>query len=239
MKGCALAARAARGLSDGAGIPATTLTRLLGDLRSRREVLDDRTVVVVDEAAMVGTRDLARLLDHAIAARTKVVLVGDHRQLPEVEAGGAFSALAHRLHRATLTDNRRQTDPFEQALLAEPRHGDPAVAVDALDRLGRIERFEDQNHAKARLVAEWLRARRGGGQVLMVALHRSDVEDLNRLARRHLVERGELAGPELCVEGLSPSPSAIGSPPCGIATTSGSSTVTPAGSPPSTSSAAS
>ena len=39
---------------------------------------------------MVGTRKLARLIDHATTAGAKVVLVGDPCQLPEIDAGGAF-----------------------------------------------------------------------------------------------------------------------------------------------------
>jgi conjugative relaxase-like TrwC/TraI family protein len=64
--GCALAARAARQLQDDAGIPAATIDRLLGDLdRPDDSGLDSRTIVVADEAAMVGTRKLVRLLAHA------------------------------------------------------------------------------------------------------------------------------------------------------------------------------
>ena len=61
-----------------------TCDRLLSELDRGREQLD-ATVLVVDEAAMVGTRDLAQLLDHAKARRMKVVLVGDHHQLPAIE----------------------------------------------------------------------------------------------------------------------------------------------------------
>jgi ATP-dependent exoDNAse (exonuclease V) alpha subunit len=50
-------------------------------------------VIVVDEAGMVGTRQLDKLLDHAERAAAKVVLVGDDKQLPEIAAGGAFRAL--------------------------------------------------------------------------------------------------------------------------------------------------
>ena len=92
--GCSLAARAARQLQDDAGIPAATIDRLLGDLdRGTARRSTRRTVLVVDEAAMVGTRKLARLLAHAEAARAKVVLVGDPCQLPEIDAGGAFRSL--------------------------------------------------------------------------------------------------------------------------------------------------
>ncbi len=87
--GCSLAARAARHLQDDAGIPACTIDRLLTTLA--RTPLAAGTVVVVDEAAMVGTRKLARLLTHAEYADAKVVLVGDPCQLPEIDAGGAPS----------------------------------------------------------------------------------------------------------------------------------------------------
>jgi hypothetical protein len=93
--GCALAARAAAELEAGAGIDSYTIDGLLGDLDRAGPArwLGARTVTVVDEAAMVGTRKLARLLDHAEAANAKVVLVGDHHQLPEIDAGGLFRGL--------------------------------------------------------------------------------------------------------------------------------------------------
>ena len=65
-----------------------TCDRLLGELDRGREQLDSRTVVV-DEAGTVGSRKLARLLEHAHQAQAKVVLVGDDRQLAAVDAGGA------------------------------------------------------------------------------------------------------------------------------------------------------
>ena len=80
---------------------------------------------------MVGTRKLARLLDHAESAGAKVVLVGDPCQLPEIEAGGAFAGLQDRLGASHLTENRRQTEPWERAALAELRAGDADRALDA------------------------------------------------------------------------------------------------------------
>ena len=74
-----------------------TCDRLLADLDRGREQLDPRTVVVVDEAGMVGSRKLGRLLEHAHQARAKVVLVGDDRQLAAIDAGGGFRALRLRL----------------------------------------------------------------------------------------------------------------------------------------------
>lgn len=98
VTGVALAARAALELQDSAGIPSTTIARLLGQLDDGRpSPLAPGSVLVVDEAGMVDTRTLARLLDHAEQLEVKVVLVGDPHQLPEIDAGGLFRTLATRL----------------------------------------------------------------------------------------------------------------------------------------------
>jgi ATP-dependent exoDNAse (exonuclease V) alpha subunit len=85
-----------------------TCDRLLVDFDRGDEQLDARTVLVVDEAGMVGSRKLGRLLDHAQQTRAKVVLVGDDRQLGPIDAGGGFCALRLRLGASELTENRRQ-----------------------------------------------------------------------------------------------------------------------------------
>src|SRR6266545_7143829 len=65
-------------------------TRINRDEHQDERVLDERTVLVVDEAGMLGSRKLARLLDYAAEARCKIVLVGDDKQLAAIEAGGGF-----------------------------------------------------------------------------------------------------------------------------------------------------
>ena len=77
-------------------ITPTTIAKLNVDLQPREQRLDDRTVLVVDEAGMVGTRTLAPLVREAATGRTKVVLVGDPKQLPEIQAGGVLASVAKR-----------------------------------------------------------------------------------------------------------------------------------------------
>jgi ATP-dependent exoDNAse (exonuclease V) alpha subunit len=79
-----LAARAALELEASAGIPSTTLARLLTRLDDHRDgsPLEPGSVLAMDEAGMVGTRELARLLDHAETQAVKVVLVSDPTSSP-------------------------------------------------------------------------------------------------------------------------------------------------------------
>jgi conjugative relaxase-like TrwC/TraI family protein len=197
--GCSLAARAARQLQDDAGIPAATIDRLLGNLeRSNGPGLDGRTVIVVDEAAMVGSRKLDRLLGRAETARAKVVLVGDPCQLPEIDAGGAFRSLQHRLGATRLTQNRRQTQTWERDALAELRAGDTDSAVDTYLQHQRIHHASTSDQARELLVEQWMSAHAAGEQGLMVAGRLADVDDLNRRARTVLRAQGRL-GPDRVV----------------------------------------
>ncbi|MGQ0431526.1 MAG: MobF family relaxase [Microthrixaceae bacterium] len=191
--GCSLAARAAKHLQDDAGIPASTIDRLLTQVA--RNPFDARTVVVVDEAAMVGTRTLARLVDHAHAAGAKVVLVGDHYQLPEIDAGGAFAGLAARLQGTELVENRRQVQDWERAALAELRAGDSHRAFDTYRAHGRIHHDRDPEALRERLVDDWWTGRARHPDSIMIATRHVDVDDLNHRARQRLAAAGHI-GPD-------------------------------------------
>jgi ATP-dependent exoDNAse (exonuclease V) alpha subunit len=192
--GTALAARAALELGAGAGIPAGTLDRLLR--RVEREPLRAGSVVIVDEAAMVGTRKLAALIGHARAAGAKLVLVGDDRQLPAIDAGGVFAALARRLTPIVLAENRRQHDPAERAALAALRAGMAERALARLDRRGHLIQTDDPAGA---MVADWLDLQRRRAPALMLAARRVDVDDLNGLAQTALRRSGALGDEALVV----------------------------------------
>lgn len=194
VRGCALAARAAAGLQDASGIPSTTLDGLLRRLDRGDITFGPQHVVVVDEAGMVGTRKLGRLLDHAGRTQAKVVLIGDPRQLPEIEAGGAFAALNRTIGRVMLASNRRQVEPWERHALAALRDGCPEDALNAYRAHDRIHTCED---ARAAIVSAWVADREAGGSAVMIAARLSDVEALNGPARTALQARGGLASDEL------------------------------------------
>jgi Ti-type conjugative transfer relaxase TraA len=194
--GAALARRAAQELQDGAGIEATSIAALLHDLRERPEfVLDARTVLVIDEAGMVGTRQLAEVVDHAATADAKVVLVGDHRQLPEIEAGGAFRGLVTRTHPVMLHENRRQQHQWEREALELLSEGHAGEALRRYHEHGRIVVGERAADVRGRLVDDWWHATEGGDEAIMVALRRADVADLNGRARALMAAAGRL-GPD-------------------------------------------
>jgi conjugative relaxase-like TrwC/TraI family protein len=196
--GTALAARAARELHRSSGIPSDTIAKLLGDLDDPSTPgMTPDTVLVIDEAGMVGTRQLARLLAHAQYAGAKVVAVGDVEQLPEIEAGGLFRILVRRLGAAELQTNQRQREPWEQQALDLLRAGDAIAAIARYAEHGRVVVRSRAGRLRNRLVQDWWAAAQRPGEQppIMIALRRSDVADLNDRARALLAEHGRL-GPD-------------------------------------------
>ena len=190
--GIALSARAAGELADGAGIEASTIATFERSLEFGTTRLHSGDVVIVDEAGMVGTRTLARVVEDASSAGAKVVLVGDDRQLPEIDAGGSFSMLAHHLGATRLVSNRRQVEVWERHALAELRHGNVAAAVHAFEEAGRIHEGGTALRTKELLVESWCDAHGEGHDARIYAARRRDVDELNGLARQELRRRGAL-----------------------------------------------
>lgn len=215
VNGAAVAAVTARRLEHATGVPSMSLTRLLNSARrtdpaNRRPAgLPPGGVVVVDEASMADTRTLAALLAHTRAAGGTLVLVGDPAQLPEIGAGGLFTALARHPDTITLTDNRRQTEAWERRALADLRAGDPDAAVAAYAGHGRVQ-VAPADQLADRIVEDYLRlldqpgpdAGDGDGlePVVMLAVRRTDVTDLNDTTRSRLLETDQL-GPDAVTAG--------------------------------------
>jgi hypothetical protein len=182
-----------------------TCDRLLGDLDRGHEALSDRTVLVVDEAGMVGSRKLARLLEHALQAKAKVVLVGDDRQLAAIDAGGGFRALRLRLGATELVENRRQHQAWEREALELVRSGLVEEAVAAYQAHDRVVAADSKPAATLALLQDWWTAWQQAGhdraqEVIVLAARRAEVDRLNTACQELLAAQGRLGGQRLQVE---------------------------------------
>ena len=188
--------------ANGAGIESQTLASLLAGIETGRTRLGAGDVVVLDEAGMVGTRALAQLVESADDAGAKVVLVGDPRQLPEIEAGGALAGLIDRVGAIELTENRRQQSSWERVALDALRMGRASVALATYERAGRIHAAPSMAEAQDAMVGRWAESFREGQDAVMLAASRRDVGSLNELARAELRRSGHLGADLLEVDGL-------------------------------------
>lgn len=193
--GAALAARAAAELEAGTGMRSSTIAQLFVDLdRSPEPQITARHVLVVDEAAMVDTRRLAALISLGRNTGAKIVLVGDHHQLPAVETGGGFAALVEALDPIEVTINRRQRHVWEQDTLARLRDGATGMArvISDYQEHDRIRTSPNPAEARATMALDWHQHHQSGASVAMVALRREDVTELNTRARTLLAAAGTI-----------------------------------------------
>ena len=197
--GTATSGLASRGLEEGAGISSHTVASLVHRLDHGRLTLDERTVLLIDEAGMTDDRSLLRLLQAVEHARAKAVVIGDHRQLSAVGPGGGLEALVGRHPDAVhvLAENVRQADPVERRALECLRAGDPTAAIDWYAAAGRIATAPTRTDAVDRAVTAWSADRDAGLDTVLLAWRRADVAALNRTARIDQVAKGHVHGPEL------------------------------------------
>jgi ATP-dependent exoDNAse (exonuclease V) alpha subunit len=108
VRGAALSGVAAENLTDASGIPARTLASYEMAWKRERDQLTANDILVIDEAGLVSTRQLARVLEAAADAHAKVVLVGDPEQLQAIEAGAALRGIIGEVGAAELNEARQQ-----------------------------------------------------------------------------------------------------------------------------------
>lgn len=197
--GTATSGQATRGLREGADVESYTVASLVHRLDRGRLTLDNRTVVLIDEAGMTDDRSLLRLLTAIDAAQAKAVVIGDHHQLSAVGPGGSLEALVARHPDAVhvLDQNIRQRDPAERAALEHLRNGDPKAAVDWYAANDRITTSPTRTETIRAAVDAWSRDRDAGHETILLAWRRADVAALNRAARADQIASGHVSGPEL------------------------------------------
>lgn len=217
--GTAVAALAARGLQTATGIRSVTLTRLLADLdrpdptTGRSAGLAPGAVLVVDEAGMVDTRTLTRLLDHTAASQARLILVGDPEQLPEIEAGGLFAALARHPTTLELSGNVRQDEAWEVDALTALRSGRVGEAVAAYLDHGRIITADHPLRLQIGIARDYRELSTGAQPQRVVALAgtRLQARLLNSAIRDELHTHGHLDGPGMYVDvGISTAEFVVG-----------------------------
>ncbi len=200
LVGTSTSGQAARTLGREAGIDESrTLASLNWRIAHNSLQLSARHVAVLDEAAMTDDAALLAFLEAARATGTKVVMVGDPRQLSSVGPGGGFEALVKRFGGAVhvLAENVRQHDPAERAALGELRSGSVDDAVSWYAGHGRIAVSADRDTALDATVAGWAADVAQGADTAMYAWKRMNVAELNRRARWAMEAKGKLYGPEL------------------------------------------
>ncbi|MGN8115370.1 Ti-type conjugative transfer relaxase TraA [Labrys sp. 22185] len=194
VRGVALSGIAAENLESGSGIASRTIASMEHGWGQGRDLLTARDVLVIDEAGMVGTRQLERVLSHAAEAGAKVVLVGDPQQLQAIEAGAAFRSLHDRHGGAEIGEVRRQREDWQRDATRDLANGWVGGAIHAYNAHDRVHAAQTREQAREDLIERWDRDRQAAPDASRIILTHTNAEvrSLNEAARDRLREAGDL-----------------------------------------------
>ena len=194
VRGAALSGIAAEGLEAGSAIPSRTIASLGHQWGQGRELLTASDVLVIDEAGMIGSRQMERVLSAANEAGAKVVLVGDPEQLQAIEAGAAFRSIAERHGGVEITEIRRQQIDWQRDATRQLATGRTGDALRDYAEHGMVHTADTREAARSELIDRWDRERTNcPDQSRIILTHTNDeVQNLNELARGKLRDAGQL-----------------------------------------------
>jgi len=194
VRGAALSGIAAENLEGGSGIASRTLASLeLGWARGF-DRLTPRDIFVVDEAGMIGTRQLERVTAEVTRAGAKLVLVGDAQQLQAIEAGAAFRLLAERHGAAEIGEVRRQQIAWMREATRAMARGEMRAALADYAGAGAVHGAESRDAARMALIDRWDAERQAdprASRIILTHLN-AEVKMLNDTARERLAAQGVL-----------------------------------------------
>jgi len=186
VHGAALAGKAADSLYSASGIPSRTLASLEASWKSGYEPVGCGDVVVIDEAGMVGSRQLARVTEQLQQRGCKLVLVGDPDQLQPIEAGIPFREIVENIGASRLTEIRRQHSAWQRQASRELADGHTEIALQSYADYGGVKQVEDRDRAIAKLVADYVADGKSLDNTksrLALAHRRKDVHAINQAIR--------------------------------------------------------
>lgn len=194
VRGAALSGIAAENLEGGSGISSRTIASMEHGWKNGRDMLTSRDVLVIDEAGMVGTRQLERVLSHAAEAGAKVVLVGDPQQLQSIEAGAAFRSIHERHGGADISEVRRERGDWQRDATRDLASGRTGDAIHAYDTHGMVHTAPTREQARDDLIDRWDRDRQASpDQSRIILTHTNDeVRAFNEAARERMRAAGDL-----------------------------------------------
>ncbi|WP_095200246.1 Ti-type conjugative transfer relaxase TraA [Mesorhizobium carmichaelinearum] len=194
VRGAALSGIAAENLERGSSISSRTIASMEHSWGQGRDLLTARDVLVIDEAGMVGTRQLERVLSHAADVGAKVVLVGDPQQLQAIEAGAAFRSIHEHHGGVEIGQVRRQREDWQRDATRDLATGRIGAAISAYDTQGMVHQAATRDEARSDLVERWDRDRQSQPDTTRIILtHTNDeVLALNQAARERMRVAGDL-----------------------------------------------
>lgn len=197
--GAAPSGKAAAGLAESTGIDSYTVDSLLARITSEKITLDEKSILVVDEAGMIGSKHLHSLVAQADAAGAKLILAGDPKQLQPVAAGAVLRHLADAdrgVGHARLEEIFRQRDGADREAVRQLSRGEAAAAMAYYIERGQVA-VKSTHMAAVREVARRYMSHAadvGHDQTIALASTNARVDAINAEIRAQRIKAGEIGG---------------------------------------------
>jgi len=192
VQGVALAGVAAQNLQKESGIESKTIASWLP-----RAELDNKTVVIVDEAGMVGSKQMSDIINKVQQSGAKLVLVGDEKQLQPIAAGGILHSIDHRVaqvapqYSTAVEDIKRQREDWMKEVVKDAAQGKTGEALEKLDQKGKIDFHNNAAEARAAAVDEYIKSNKEDfSKGIVLTNIKQDADKINLEIREKLREEG-------------------------------------------------
>ena len=182
-----------------------TLDALVARANTGTVYVDRNTTVILDEAGMVDHKRLDALTKLVERSGSKLIAVGDGKQLPSIGPGGMFDRLTTHAPTAELADIHRTKDPAERRAWQALRAGEPERAMAHYASRGRLHLSDTRDQAAEHAVQTWatLTTEYNIREVALIAdATNPEIDRLNARAQHLRGQRGELGHQEIPLTGV-------------------------------------
>jgi len=204
VRGMSFTGKATKELQTGAGIESQTIHSFLPKVRSGELNLSSREAWFIDEASMVGSRQMGELTKMAEASHARLILVGDTKQLQSIEAGRMFGKLQETgMETVRMKETVRQKNEDYKEIVTHIAEKKIDSAFEKMERRGKVHEVVNDQERRDAIVKEFVSKKDYRNTLVVTPLNR-DRNQLNSRIRKELKERGSLKGEEHTFAVLEP-----------------------------------
>lgn len=202
IQGLGVSYEAAKILGDSANIEHTAIAKFIKEVVAGKIKIDNKTVLMIDESGLLGSKDAGKLLSMIDKAGAKAVFLGEEAQLNAVAAGPALSLIIESAGSASINTIRRQRSEVQREMVANFRVGHADLAINALNQEGGLSLHKTADTTKRALIEEWAKFTHSNKNktATILAIKNADVKTLNEMAREILKERGQFTSDDVSIK---------------------------------------
>nr|WP_108884015.1 AAA family ATPase [Orientia tsutsugamushi] len=174
----------------------TEVYTVKGFLYNRKKIFMQDSLIVVDEAGMVGTKAYAELFRVVRNNYCQLILAGDEKQLASIERGGMFEMLSNNFGSHVLIDIRRQSENWSREAAMKFAESNILSGITLL-RQNKCVKFDNTlQDSISKLIYDWSLSKFKLHEKLVITVRNKDVDILNSSIRSLLKANGTLQGTE-------------------------------------------